>query len=950
MSSSHARTKLLRTHGRRLFSDVEASAVPGLHCSMAAEIPELEPCVVRSERPGSLQSLAAPPLTSRGSCLTGNVLVDYRRYSARRLLDLKELQRCREASALQSLAPASLRSLLSCHSASVTRLSLDHTGQCRENLSSAGSECRRYLLSSSRDCSIALYDLDADSAWNLNGGFGPTPKVPPIGFVQRRPERPPRRILHPVRFQSAAARPLLRAGGTRKNVVHRCAAGGSFSAATSDRPQRGHWHSVTSVEFMPEDSGLFVSAGLDKVFKVWDTQVWEPVLDIGVHSPILCCAFNRTTCHQSENLISARGNSFDLVNCRPAQLLVAGGSQDGTIRIFDLRCGVAQQTLAGHKDAVLAATWSSWSPYQLFSGSSDKSIRGWDLRRSDSCFVFFDKNKPDTAFIGERCCQSAAFRQLARSKTFMGQRHYRNPVPDVSAAAACAAFKGEPFPCPASSNSVTTSCSASFDERGSGGNVLQIQGDQTTACTRTSDAGIAAISRQTQYGGVQADSLAYSKAQQPQGSKNEGKTGVEAHRGSRKPDAHANDEQPQVHSRLRNGPAGARPRVNSISSCSKGTDGRTTYKRRLSSTVVGLRGKRSQTDVSSLAGRCPTEACMLSRPEGSGKGLLGNCRTQELLLQYARILGEQQAKARQKNKRTSTLGASRNSVEHDASLRYTMQRLERVQDHHLNEPVFQRMKRGVPTFEASGDILSEPLRKQVQAESLPELRFERPDEESDGLMRKGSSWSSYGASSPSCWSAHRNISSGEVAHDGPVTCLIQSPDGRFLISSGGDGRIRLWNAANGCHCFIHMNLNMSPSCHNSQARSVQRSESRNAQPSARSGDVNEAANANPIDGIALWGKQAAMSSSGDYLVHGRGRVLCTYDIFTGTELQIVAPGHSQDVVCVTWNGRKDEVYSGASDGRLLVCDATWYSASQDDDELSDDEDVGVVDIATHDYM
>ncbi|KAL8455787.1 hypothetical protein Emag_000361 [Eimeria magna] len=88
---------------------------------------------------------------------------------------------------------------------------------------------------------------------------------------------------------------------------------------------------------------------------------------------------------------------------------------------------------------------------------------------------------------------------------------------------------------------------------------------------------------------------------------------------------------------------------------------------------------------------------------------------------------------------------------------------------------------------------------------------------------------------------------------------------------------------------------------------MQRGLTRNSQPSAGSGESIEVAKTNKIEGKELWGKQAAMSSSGDYLVHGRGRVLCTYDIFTG------------------------------------------YSSSEDDDELSD-EDLGVVNIVTRDYM
>ena len=73
------------------------------------------------------------------------------------------------------------------------------------------------------------------------------------------------------------------------------------------------------------------------------------------------------------------------------------------------------------------------------------------------------------------------------------------------------------------------------------------------------------------------------------------------------------------------------------------------------------------------------------------------------------------------------------------------------------------------------------------------------------------------------------------------------------------------------------------------------------------------------------GVQAAISKNGEYLIHGRGRVLCTFDIMSGAELQITAPGHTDDIVCVTWNEEKNEAYSGALDGSVLIYDAMCES-------------------------
>lgn len=86
-------------------------------------------------------------------------------------------------------------------------------------------------------------------------------------------------------------------------------------------------------------------------FQVWDTRAWECVLDIGVESPMLCCAFTWPQSQSNDSWKTRQGGTFDPLEhslASPAQLFVAAGCQDGTVRIFDLRCGVAQQALLGH--------------------------------------------------------------------------------------------------------------------------------------------------------------------------------------------------------------------------------------------------------------------------------------------------------------------------------------------------------------------------------------------------------------------------------------------------------------------------------------------------------------------------------------------------------------------------------------------------------------------------
>ena len=70
----------------------------------------------------------------------------------------------------------------------------------------------------------------------------------------------------PLRFQPASGRRVTK-GRTISSV-----AGNSLASSENfvgiRRAQAGHSRSVTSVEFMPGDNGMFASTGLDKLLKV----------------------------------------------------------------------------------------------------------------------------------------------------------------------------------------------------------------------------------------------------------------------------------------------------------------------------------------------------------------------------------------------------------------------------------------------------------------------------------------------------------------------------------------------------------------------------------------------------------------------------------------------------------------------------------------------------------
>lgn len=938
----HRKRKITCNSGSRLLSDVESAAAPSLQFCMPQEGERL--AIVG--RTGSLQRshVKLPPANAFSSWdsyrggLTGNVFVDYRRYRARQL-GVQDLQVSREETAFRSLEPNAFRALASRHSAAITRLSLDHT--------------RRYLLTSSRDCTIALYDLRADEYWDLNGGFGPNPKVYPVGYVQRRPDRPCRRILHPLRYQPAAQGAPLARRGARRDVYR----SSTLYAHAASALQSGHRHSVTSVEFMPGDSGLFVSVGLDKLLKIWDTRAWECVLDIAVESPLLCCAFDRLASQRpalSPKSVFACG-SLEHTTEAPAQLLLAAGCQDGSLRIFDLRCGTAQQTLLGHSGAVVAVAWDPCASRQLFSGSSDRSIRKWDLRKADSCMMVFDKNKPDLEFIGERCRQSPAFRQLFSGyEKFIGRGFYSGSsclsqaeeppvscagVPssslsdgqccslaEVAAAAASAAFPEEPL---------------SFLDRLSSASNRKRQGWQRTSQfaellrPKVLIGGPGLGSRRSEYASIKSSPSGVRKGLPalPGGLAATGKA-VQQREVLLDDDGNSGLAMAS--------PAAGDRHLVKTKRVSETTGGPSSKKFMTSKRQHGVGdGDRlcSRSRAVSVPGATGHPQGAFAPPHGDSDDSDGT-RMGKLLNQYGTFVRRRQAAEKSCIPVIRPVGISvarnpRGAAKGIGKLGCRESCGECSQTSYEKDRLRCKTSDCIP-------IASEQLDNNSGAELWrpPCIVSKGSMSEMDNELGDAPRYvAPCGGSTRNLVNRPSTLSEAR-AHDAPVTSLVLSPDGSFLISSGGDGRIRLWNAANGRHCFVHMMLNI-PRHTSAQALSREARHRRILPPPA--GVEGFCAGPGTKTSSFFWGRQAAVSATGKYVMHGRGRTLCTYDVFTGVEEQLVLAGQSGDIICVAWNGERCEAYSGFSDGTVVIYDA-MSGGNSDDEALSDEEDLEVVDV------
>jgi len=77
-------------------------------------------------------------------------------------------------------------------------------------------------------------------------------------------------------------------------------------------------------------------------------------------------------------------------------MLIAAGTGDQKVRLCDLKTAKATHSLIGHRESVWAVEWSPSNEYLLATGSLDKSIRVWDIRRANSCLLILDQHNFNT--------------------------------------------------------------------------------------------------------------------------------------------------------------------------------------------------------------------------------------------------------------------------------------------------------------------------------------------------------------------------------------------------------------------------------------------------------------------------------------------------------------------------------------------------------------------------
>eukprot|EP01084_Bolivina_argentea_P270469 459912_1 len=170
-----------------------------------------------------------------------------------------------------------------------------------------------------------------------------------------------------------------------------------------------HKYSVTSIKWYPFDSGMFISGALDGNVILWDTNIFDKVLTFNIKKKILHISINKSI--QSHNpLIAVASNQYNIYLC-------------------DVLSHSFTHSLIGHTDIVRCVAFNPFNEYILASGSKDGCIRIWDIRKAGALLVCDYTNLHSTQLHKEYF--NVDDEQRINKKNMFIQSHFNNTVSHI---------------------------------------------------------------------------------------------------------------------------------------------------------------------------------------------------------------------------------------------------------------------------------------------------------------------------------------------------------------------------------------------------------------------------------------------------------------------------------------------------------------------------------------
>jgi WD40 repeat protein len=136
----------------------------------------------------------------------------------------------------------------------------------------------------------------------------------------------------------------------------------------------GHQDRVTSVVFSP-DSCFVASGSDDSTVKVWEAETGRLIADCRGHTGrVDAYAEDQVT---SDPLFDRRYQGVASVGFSPNGRLMASGSRDGTVKVWEAETGRLVADCCGHQGRVTSVVFSPDSCF-VASGSDDSTVKVWE--------------------------------------------------------------------------------------------------------------------------------------------------------------------------------------------------------------------------------------------------------------------------------------------------------------------------------------------------------------------------------------------------------------------------------------------------------------------------------------------------------------------------------------------------------------------------------------------
>jgi len=148
-------------------------------------------------------------------------------------------------------------------------------------------------------------------------------------------------------------------------------------------------YSIEDEEFVERDN-LRVGKNINLNFSCNDV-VWSPIDDqliatAATNGAVVVWNLNKSGRSKQEHLFIDHKRTVNKVNFHPTEAgLLISGSQDGTMKLFDMRLDKPSETFHSNTESVRDVQFNPHAYWQFSAVSENGKVQLWDIRRADRC-------------------------------------------------------------------------------------------------------------------------------------------------------------------------------------------------------------------------------------------------------------------------------------------------------------------------------------------------------------------------------------------------------------------------------------------------------------------------------------------------------------------------------------------------------------------------------------